>query len=570
MKNEIGNVKLECSMEETSLKKCNKECAYTNKEYFVYEYISKNVNNNKEINGDKQNGDYNCCSLDIGGTLIKVVYLHDTYIPIKNNVSCENLKIKIKNDKFLFVGFFFITELEDSLNFLIKNKLLKKKINVTGGGSYKYYYYILKKIMDDEIKKLNITNQKYKLCVNKCTYSNQSLTLIVYVQLFLCTNDYNNCNDNTIVYFDQNFLNSYNNSETIKVYLLKNIYSTDNNYDKNQEKEKNCLTYDEIFLLECTRKDEMFCVMNGINHLFNINKSIVKYNIFMNVQVPLQLKTQFKPFIIANIGSGISILYCDSNRNFSRISGTAIGGGTALGLAQLILGKISFEKLTKLAIKGSSKLNLKVKDIRKDAAGSSCIDDNALATFLGSTYKALKKKKKIKKNNIDKSDNNDSTYEKQRGCTKGEEKELRQDIANSLITMVSYNIGYIVYLLSKLCNVNRIMFSGKYINNNEYIMKSLTHGVYYHFLNYNKCTMECTNNSNDYVTNNIQITNTKLKCNSWGDNKPFNKYIKRCFSSSHSCNKHMENDLMKEEEKLPEVMFFKHDGFLGAIGCFFA
>lgn len=71
---------------------------------------------------------------------------------------------------------------------------------------------------------------------------------------------------------------------------------------------KNNSNYNTELLLEVCRKDEMQCVINGIYKLFNVKKSIIKYDHILKAQIPIQIKSPLYPFIIANIGSGISIL----------------------------------------------------------------------------------------------------------------------------------------------------------------------------------------------------------------------------------------------------------------------
>jgi len=39
------------------------------------------------------------------------------------------------------------------------------------------------------------------------------------------------------------------------------------------------------------------------------------------------------PFLLSNIGSGVSIVKFNSLRNFKRVSGSGIGGGVSYGLS---------------------------------------------------------------------------------------------------------------------------------------------------------------------------------------------------------------------------------------------
>ena len=49
------------------------------------------------------------------------------------------------------------------------------------------------------------------------------------------------------------------------------------------------------------------------------------------------------------MGSGVSIIKINSNDSFERISGTMIGGGTLVGLSNLLLNVKDFSKIQKLS-----------------------------------------------------------------------------------------------------------------------------------------------------------------------------------------------------------------------------
>jgi type II pantothenate kinase len=60
------------------------------------------------------------------------------------------------------------------------------------------------------------------------------------------------------------------------------------------------------------------------------------------------------PFLIVNIGSGVSVLAVYSPTNYKRISGTSLGGGTFLGLCCLLTGCNTFEEAIQLAAEGDN------------------------------------------------------------------------------------------------------------------------------------------------------------------------------------------------------------------------
>ena len=70
------------------------------------------------------------------------------------------------------------------------------------------------------------------------------------------------------------------------------------------------------------------------------------------------------PYLLVNIGSGVSILKVDSETEFQRVGGTATGGGTFWGLGKLLTGAKEFDELLDLAEKGDNRsVDLLVKDI---------------------------------------------------------------------------------------------------------------------------------------------------------------------------------------------------------------
>ncbi len=74
-------------------------------------------------------------------------------------------------------------------------------------------------------------------------------------------------------------------------------------------------------------------------------------------------------FLLVNIGTGTS-WFKISNSSHSRVLGSGIGGGTIMGLAQLLAGVQDFSEITELASKGSKeKVDILVKDLYKENIG---------------------------------------------------------------------------------------------------------------------------------------------------------------------------------------------------------
>lgn len=70
------------------------------------------------------------------------------------------------------------------------------------------------------------------------------------------------------------------------------------------------------------------------------------------------------PMLLVNMGSGVSILAVYSKDNYKRVTGTSLGGGTFLGLCCLLTGCETFEEALDMAAKGdSTNVDKLVKDI---------------------------------------------------------------------------------------------------------------------------------------------------------------------------------------------------------------
>jgi type II pantothenate kinase len=70
-----------------------------------------------------------------------------------------------------------------------------------------------------------------------------------------------------------------------------------------------------------------------------------------------------RPFLLVSLGTGTSVMLADG-MSVSRIGGTALGGGTVMGLGALLLGSASFEELCALAARGDRRnVDMLVSDI---------------------------------------------------------------------------------------------------------------------------------------------------------------------------------------------------------------
>jgi len=114
------------------------------------------------------------------------------------------------------------------------------------------------------------------------------------------------------------------------------------------------------------KEDELACLITGCNFLLrNISDEAFVYNRNGSPEYEFQTADPHVfPYMLVNIGSGVSIMKVESDNCYERIGGTATGGGTFLGLGTLLTKAKSFDDLLDLAEKGDhKKADMLVKDI---------------------------------------------------------------------------------------------------------------------------------------------------------------------------------------------------------------
>ncbi|CAH8657571.1 unnamed protein product [Heterobilharzia americana] len=100
--------------------------------------------------------------------------------------------------------------------------------------------------------------------------------------------------------------------------------------------------------IELDKEDEMECLIRGCifllrnipDELFYYDKHATPAQIF----VSSCLVSTF-PFLLVNVGSGVSILKVESPTSYQRVGGSSIGGGTFWGLGTLLSGGKLFKML---------------------------------------------------------------------------------------------------------------------------------------------------------------------------------------------------------------------------------
>lgn len=196
--------------------------------------------------------------------------------------------------------------------------------------------------------------------------------------------------------------------------------------------------------LKVDEVDEMACSVKGCEFVLrNIPDEAFVYAKDADTEFQFQ-KTHpdVFPYLLVNLGSCISIFKVESVDTFSSLGGSLISGRTFWGLGKLLTKAKSFDELIQLALKGK---NMSVDLVVKDIYGGSCgsIAEDLVACSFGKTPTA-------------------------------NQEFSKEDLAASLLHMISHDIGQLALLHAKQHNVSRVYFGGLFTRGNPLTMHVIT------------------------------------------------------------------------------------------------
>lgn len=199
--------------------------------------------------------------------------------------------------------------------------------------------------------------------------------------------------------------------------------------------------------------DELNSLINGI-HFIEANNPLECYYIKKPLnpeereKVPFDFSSPY-PYLLVNIGSGVSILEVEGPSKFRRVTGTSIGGGTFQGLCALLTGCDTFEEAIELASKGDShKVDKLVRDIYGGDYGKFGLPGQVIASsFAHMSNKELRA------------------------------KVTPADLARATLVTVTNNIGSIARTVALIQKLERIVFVGNFLRVNEISMNLLAYAM---------------------------------------------------------------------------------------------
>ncbi|XP_063799161.1 4'-phosphopantetheine phosphatase isoform X2 [Pseudophryne corroboree] len=201
--------------------------------------------------------------------------------------------------------------------------------------------------------------------------------------------------------------------------------------------------------LKVDKEDEMTCLIKGCNFVLkNIPHEAFVYVKHADPEFRFQTThPNIFPYLLVNIGSGVSIVKVDTEDKFERIGGSSIGGGTFWGLGALLTKTKKFDELLQLAAKGQhTNVDMLVKDIYGGAYQILGLTGNLIASSFGKSATA--------------------------------DKEFsKEDMAKSLLHMISNDIGQLACLYAKQHNLYQVYFGGFFIRGHPVTMHTISYSI---------------------------------------------------------------------------------------------
>ncbi|ODV72189.1 pantothenate kinase [Cyberlindnera jadinii NRRL Y-1542] len=208
--------------------------------------------------------------------------------------------------------------------------------------------------------------------------------------------------------------------------------------------------------VDVTKEDEMECLIVGLD--FFITE--IPNEVFMYTeQNPMQFvndRKEIYPYLLVNIGSGVSMIKVTGPSTFTRVGGSSLGGGTLWGLLSLLTDASSYDEMLDNAAQGdNTNVDMLVGDIYGTDYNKIGLKSTTIASSFGKVF------------------NN-------KFGNSSEERKSHfnpQDISRSLLYAISNNIGQIAYLQAKIHNLKHIYFGGSYIRGHPQTMHTLSYAI---------------------------------------------------------------------------------------------
>lgn len=255
----------------------------------------------------------------------------------------------------------------------------------------------------------------------------------------------------------------------------------------------------EVLGVDVLREDEMECLIIGLDFFITeIPREVFTYS-EANPMHFVPPSDNVYPYLLVNIGSGVSFLKVSGPREYERVGGTSLGGGTLWGLLSLLTGARTFDEMLDLASRGdNTTVDMLVGDIYGTDYGKIGLKSTTIASSFGKVFR----KKRQAENEAEDSgglghkdphrhpvhqhhddhdhDHDDPTsphHENNHHSHSHTPPFSSADISRSLLYAISNNIGQIAFLQSQIHSLSHIYFGGSFIRGHPQTMNTLSYAI---------------------------------------------------------------------------------------------
>ncbi|TAQ85498.1 hypothetical protein B7494_g6188 [Chlorociboria aeruginascens] len=233
--------------------------------------------------------------------------------------------------------------------------------------------------------------------------------------------------------------------------------------------------------VDVLREDEMECLIIGLDFFITeIPREVFTYS-EMDPMHFAEPRSDIYPYLLVNIGSGVSMIKVSGPRAYQRVGGTSLGGGTLWGLLSLLTGARTFDDMLGMAERGdNSKVDMLVGDIYGTDYGKIGLKSSTIASSFGKVFRMKREAER--------------EAEDSGGLTNGDEESAAQsasskdpspssppfsaaDVSRSLLYAISNNIGQIAYLQSEKHSLSTIYFGGSFIRGHRQTINTLSYAI---------------------------------------------------------------------------------------------
>lgn len=225
----------------------------------------------------------------------------------------------------------------------------------------------------------------------------------------------------------------------------------------------------DVLHVDVVREDEMDCLIIGLDFFITeIPREVFTFSETEPMKF-VESRVDIYPYLLVNIGSGVSMIKVSGPRQFQRVGGTSLGGGTFWGILSLLTGARTFDEMLAMADRGDNAgVDMLVGDIYGSGYGTNTNITGLKNTTIASTFGKVFRMKRAAERHA----------EDGGGLTPDEIGGFRvEDMSRSLLFAISNNIGQIAYLQSEKHELKHIYFGGSFIQGHAQTMNTLSYAI---------------------------------------------------------------------------------------------